>query len=86
MDRVWNKIVSLKPNFNLLLLEEIFPQTHNLEYLRICYYNLYEKYLHGGIEEKDWKNKSRFIGRFPIEPFTDEYLPTAYDINSSGYP
>ena len=56
MDKVWNKIVSLKPDFNLLLLEEIFPQTHNLEYLRICYYNLYEKYLRGVIKEEDWKN------------------------------
>ena len=55
MDKVWDKIVSLKPDFNLLLLEEIFPQTHNLEYLTICYYNLYEKYLRGWIEEKDWK-------------------------------
>ena len=32
-----------------------------------------------------FKNKTRFIGRFPIEPFTDEYLPTAHDINGCGY-
>lgn len=28
----------------------------------------------------------RFYGRFPIEPFIDEFEPTAYNINSAGYP
>lgn len=36
--------------------------------------------------EKEYIKKNRFIGRFPIEPFVDEYQPTAYNINCSGYP
>lgn len=36
--------------------------------------------------EKDYVKKNRFIGRFPIEPFVDEFEPTAYCINSTGYP
>lgn len=34
----------------------------------------------------EYKNKNRFIGRFPIEPFVDEYEPTKHDINCSGLP
>lgn len=29
---------------------------------------------------------SRFIGRFPIEPFEDEFIPNSYCINSLGNP
>lgn len=54
----------------------------NIQSIKACIINKTKK----AEIENDWKNKSRFIGRFPIEPFTDEYLPTAYDINSSGYP
>lgn len=40
--------------------------------------------------EAEFKNKlakkNRFIGRFPIEPFVDEFQPTAYNINCSGFP
>lgn len=37
--------------------------------------------------EAEYKKKHRFIGRFPIEPFVDEFQPTAYNINSCGqYP
>jgi hypothetical protein len=36
--------------------------------------------------EQDYIKKNRFIGRFPIEPFVDEFEPTAYCINSTGYP
>ncbi len=35
--------------------------------------------------EKELKNKRRFFGRFPIEPFLDEFIPTEYNINSTGY-
>ena len=34
--------------------------------------------------EKEYIKKNRFIGRFPIEPFTDEFEPTAYNVNSTG--
>ena len=36
--------------------------------------------------EAEYKNKNRFIGRFPIEPFVNEFQPTPYNINSLGYP
>ena len=32
------------------------------------------------------KDKTRFISRFPVEPYVDAYSSTAYDIKSSGYP
>lgn len=34
--------------------------------------------------EKEYGRISKFIGRFPIEPFTKEYEPTQYNINSCG--
>ncbi len=36
--------------------------------------------------EKEYVKKNRFIGRFPIEPFVNEFEPTPHNINSSGYP
>ena len=36
--------------------------------------------------EEEYKKKNRFIGRFPIEPFVDEFEPCAYNINSCGRP
>ena len=44
MESVWNKIVTLKPNWTLLPLEEVYKNKMNDFYLTICYYNLYEKY------------------------------------------
>lgn len=36
---------------------------------------------------KEYQNKNRFIGRFPIEPFVDEFEPNEYNVNSCGsYP
>lgn len=32
------------------------------------------------------KNKTRFISRFPMEPYYNAYEPTPYDICSSGHP
>ena len=55
MDSVWNKIVSLKPNYHQLYIEEIYPDWHNIRYLLQCYYNLQEKYDCGGITEEDYK-------------------------------
>ena len=54
MNSVWEKIISLKPNYNILSLEAIYPEKMDTVYLNICYYNLYEKYLCGGIKEEDW--------------------------------
>lgn len=36
--------------------------------------------------EEDIKNKTKFISRFPVEPYVDAYTSTAYDVKSSGYP
>ena len=36
--------------------------------------------------KEEYKKKNRFIGRFPIEPFVNEFEPSAYNINSAGYP
>ena len=44
MNTVWDKIVSLKPNWKLLPLEEVYKNKMNDFYLTVCYYNLYEKF------------------------------------------
>ena len=44
MNSVWDKIVSLKPNWTLLPPEEVYKNKMNDFYLTVCYYNLYEKY------------------------------------------
>lgn len=54
MDKVWIKITSLKPNWELVKKENLFPNWHNERYLRQCYYNLEEKYDCGGIREEDY--------------------------------
>ena len=54
MDSVWNKITSLKPEWNQLPHEEIYKEKMNKDYLTICYYNLYEKYLCGGVPQDYW--------------------------------
>lgn len=51
MDSVWQKIVSLKPDYTLLPLEDVYKDKMNDLYLKICYYNLYEKYLCGMFDE-----------------------------------
>jgi len=57
MDSVWNKIIKVaNGNYNILSLEEIYPEWMNNEYLAICYYNLKEKYMCGGIKENDFKH------------------------------
>lgn len=53
MNSVWDKIISLKHDYVILPKEKIFNFEMNKEYLTVCYYNLYEKYLRGGISEKD---------------------------------
>lgn len=44
MNTVWDKIVSLKPDWKLLPLEEVYKNKMSDFYLTVCYYNLYEKY------------------------------------------
>ena len=51
MNTVWNKIVDLKPEWTLLPFEKIYEQKMDNLYLKICYYNLYEKYLCGMFDD-----------------------------------
>lgn len=44
MNSVWDKIVSLKPDWTLLPIEEVYKNKMSDFYLTVCYYNLYEKY------------------------------------------
>ena len=56
MDSVWNKISSLKPDYNQLPHQEIYIEKMNEEYYKICYWNLKEKYICGGISKENWSN------------------------------
>ena len=60
MNSVWEKIISLKPNYKILSIEEVYKEKMNKTYLEICYYNLFEKYLCGMFEE-DIFNKIKQI-------------------------
>ena len=51
MNTVWDKIVELKPEWTLLPLEKVYEQKMDDLYLKICYYNLYEKYLCGMFDD-----------------------------------
>lgn len=48
MEKVWEKICSLKPQHQLINKEDLFKNHMDDRYLIICYYNLSEKYLRGG--------------------------------------
>ena len=54
MNSVWEKITALKSSYTILPFEEVFAKKMNSTYLDICWYNLYEKYLCGGIRDEDW--------------------------------
>lgn len=55
MNSVWDKITSLKSEWNQLPFEEIYKEKMDNDYLEICFYNLYEKYLCDGIKESDYE-------------------------------
>lgn len=50
---VFDKIASLKPDWKKIPLDEIYLEKMNDTYLKICFYNLYEKILCEGIKEPD---------------------------------
>ena len=54
MNTVWEKITNLKPDYNLLPIEDIYPDKMDDTYLKICYYNLFEKYLCGMFGEEEY--------------------------------
>ena len=51
----WKNIESVcaKPYY-ILSLDDVYVEWHNKDYLQICYWNLYEKFLCGGITEQEW--------------------------------
>lgn len=55
MNTVWDKIVALKPNWELLPLDEVFPAKMSDFYFDVCYYNLAEKHSCGGFSDEEWK-------------------------------
>jgi len=55
MNSVWDKIIALKPEWKLLPLSEIYREEMNHTYYIICYYNLMEKWLRGGVANEDWE-------------------------------
>ena len=74
MNNVWEKIVSLKPDYIIVPLNELYKNKMNQEYYVICYYNLEEKYLCGGIKEEDWKKIKEPYKMLPdYEEEEDEY-------------
>ena len=60
MNSVWDKIILLKTDYKLLPLRDIYPEEMNDTYWTICYYNLMEKWLRGGIKGEDWDKISNF--------------------------
>ena len=55
MQSVWEKIVNLKPNFTLLPIVDVYSKKMDNLYLKICYYNLYEKYMCGMFSEEEYE-------------------------------
>jgi uncharacterized protein (TIGR02328 family) len=67
IDSVWNKIEKLSNgSWVELSLENIYPEWMNEEYRQICYWNLKEKYLCGGITKEEWT---------PIAEYMKDVLP-----------
>jgi len=60
MNSVWEKIILLKTDYKVLPLKDIYPEEMNDTYWIICYYNLMEKWLRGGIKNEDWNKISNF--------------------------
>lgn len=54
MDKVWDKITSLKKDYSIITFGDLYLDIMNEDYYTICYYNLKEKYLRGGISEIEW--------------------------------
>lgn len=51
----WKNIESVCNDINILPLGDIYINWHNKDYLQICYWNLYEKFLCGGITKQEWE-------------------------------
>jgi uncharacterized protein (TIGR02328 family) len=67
MNSVWDKIVSLKPDWNEVSFDNLYRGWMDSEYLTICYYNLLEKYRCGGIREEDWQKIFNLFSNYFLE-------------------
>ena len=70
MNSVWEKIVSLasdEHNYQILPLEEVYKEKMNDVYLLICYHNLLEKALCGGIEKKTWDKIQKLVSDYAAD-------------------
>ena len=55
MNNVWEKIIGINDGtYNRVPFDQLYKEWMNKEYLIICYYNLKEKWLCGGISDADW--------------------------------
>ena len=55
MESVWKKITALtNDDYNILPINEIYSDKMDDIYFNICYYNLLEKHLCGGISNDDF--------------------------------
>ena len=54
MQSVMDKIVNLKPDYSRLPFEKIYEDKMTLDYLQVCYWNLYEKFMCSGFSEEEW--------------------------------
>lgn len=61
MDKVWDKITSVCEDYTIVPIEEIYNEWMDIEYLTICYYNLKEKWMCGGIKQTDWDKIEKLI-------------------------
>ena len=61
MQSVMDKIISLKPNYTIISFDNVYEAKMTYDYLQICYWNLYEKFICGGISSDNWdKIENRF--------------------------
>jgi uncharacterized protein (TIGR02328 family) len=61
MNSVWDKITGVAADYIILPFEEVYVEKMDNIYFKICFYNLYEKILCGGIQEPD---SSRIISLY----------------------
>ena len=66
---VWERIVSLKPDYKLVDYKNLFNGWHTYRYFLQCYFNLEEKYDRGGIILGDYFRLARLYNHY----FDDEF-------------
>lgn len=74
MNSVWEKITSLKTDWHQLPHDEIYKEKMDDDYLKICYYNLYEKFLCGSIKKEDFSKIYNLILSLSIKKRKEKYV------------